>query len=367
VDAAELNGVVGTSTQTWSTTTNTLTDNMATARFLSSSPVNASNPAIMVTVQRNVPLYFARIFQSLTSVTVTAKATAEIVTVPATGSTQSCIVALGTSGTGVSISSGVAFQPDNCAVRTDASMSISGGATVTASGVYAGGTITSSGAGSSYGSTPLNPNAGVIGDPLASDAALQAALASPTSCNVSNCTVAGGGSITLQPGRYDSWNISSATSVTLSPGLYVVNNGISLTGNNVTITGTGVTIISSSIKTNGATMNLIAPGQSPTNGAVPGVVFASNATGNLFSFAGGAVTTLTGAVYVPNANFSFSGNATLGTTAYQEGNLDTDCLEVIASTVSISGGTNMSAMNCQAMGVPSTNPIAPTQTSQLVQ
>jgi hypothetical protein len=70
---------------------------------------------------------------------------------------------------------------------------------------------------------------------------------------------------------------------------------------------------------------------------------------------------------VPNANFSFSGNATLGTTAYQEGNLDTDCLEVIASTVSISGGTNMSAMNCQAMGVPSTNPIAPTQTSQLVQ
>src|ERR1700722_4940474 len=66
---AEVNGVTGASSPTWNSTTKTYTDNMVTTQIVSGVK-SSSDAAILVNVQKAVPLTVSRAFSSTQAVTV---------------------------------------------------------------------------------------------------------------------------------------------------------------------------------------------------------------------------------------------------------------------------------------------------------
>jgi Flp pilus assembly protein TadG len=87
------------------------------------SPTGDSNSDVKVTVTSAVPLLLARVLTTSPSLPVSATASAEIKT-----DAPGCIIALGGGGTGVTMSGGTNITADNCAVASDNSLSLSGGA-----------------------------------------------------------------------------------------------------------------------------------------------------------------------------------------------------------------------------------------------
>jgi Flp pilus assembly protein TadG len=84
--------------------------------------------AVQVVLTRTVPVYFARIFQSQASYTVSVTSVASL----ATSSTPACVIALSTSGSGVSLSGGTRLTAPQCAIASNNAISVSGGSTISA-------------------------------------------------------------------------------------------------------------------------------------------------------------------------------------------------------------------------------------------
>src|SRR5579864_4981084 len=81
---------------------------------LVSSPSGDGNQAVQVTVSSNVPLLFSRLIQSgKTQLAVQATAYAEV-----KPGKPGCIIALNSSGTGVSVSGGAALNTQSCTVAS---------------------------------------------------------------------------------------------------------------------------------------------------------------------------------------------------------------------------------------------------------
>jgi hypothetical protein len=81
----------------------------------------------------------------------------------------------------------------------------------------------------------------------------------------------------------------------------------------------------------------------PTTGtnaflAVIGPVSSSNPASALLT-EGASNTTISGAFYFPNGPLTLSGGASIGNQAGQ-------CLQIVASQISLSGGTSATASNC---------------------
>ena len=149
-------------------------------------------------------------------------------------------------------------------MRSDSGTTVGGNASVTAaSGIYAAGTVTTSGNGTTN-SSPLFPNAGQIPDPYAQDAATQAAFAQLGNGGQSQP------SGTLSPGTYSSLDFKGT--VSLNPGLYIVNGPISFEAQ-ANVSGTGVTIVSSGdVTMDGKAQINLSAGSDATGGAIPGVL-----------------------------------------------------------------------------------------------
>jgi hypothetical protein len=97
------------------------------------SPTGDGNNSVKVTVTTNVPLLLARVLTTNTTMPVTSTSYAEI-----KSSAPGCIIALSGSGTGVTMSGGTNISTNNCAVASDNSFTLSGGAAlVTATLDYA--------------------------------------------------------------------------------------------------------------------------------------------------------------------------------------------------------------------------------------
>lgn len=329
---AELNGAEGTGNaagQSWNAVTQTLTDNRISIQ-VGPGVQNSNKTGVMVTVTQAIPLAFTRVMSSLGMVTITASGWAEAV-----GYSQPCILALGPSPTGVVAGGTPQVSAPNCTVRSNKLILSAGSAAMAAAAFYANGSIIGGGiTGTQY------PNSGTIPDPYGNDIAIKNAFAFlaasgfGTSLAQNSNPVAG----TV----YSDWTIQGTASVSLAPGTYYVNGPITLSGQ-ASLAGVGVTIVSSgAISISGGTkVNLLAALNGGTGGAIPGVVIASS-TIQPSQITGNSPPLLTGIVYFPNADLTFSGTSQTGTQG---------CLEIVANSVTFAGTTSLAVgSNCSAYG-----------------
>jgi hypothetical protein len=362
-DAAALAGAMNYTQTTNATSATTAAANVAGLNGilggnLSASVVSgvksASDTAIKVTAQQNVPLVFANIFSSLGSVTVTATAWSELVQ-SSPASPQPCMAALTTSGsggTGIATSGATVITDTTCSLRSNNGVSVRGTGSLRTGGIYAASTISIqfpvTETGAEY---PLD---GTISDPYLSYVALQTALAelSPGSGSALVGTSAG-----VNPGTYSSFTISGA-SVAMAPGLYIINGPVTISGT-TSLTGTGVTIIASgSISVTGTfSGNLTAPGTSPMGGAVPGILMASTGGSVSFRPTGGFSFPFTGVMYFPDASVTMSGSTSLGSSG---------CAELVGGSLTFSGSATFSG-GCASYGAPSYGSLPSTSSVALVQ
>ncbi|WP_167392205.1 pilus assembly protein TadG-related protein [Mesorhizobium sophorae] len=156
---------------------------------------------------------------------------------------------------------------------------------------------------------------------------------------------------TLKPGTYCS-GLSLSGTVTLQPGVYVIQSGDFKVNANANVSGDGVTIYlagSSRVSMNGnATVSLSAP----TSGTYSGVLMYGDrtSTGGQSTFNGTAASLLTGALYFPKQQVNYLGNF-----SGQNG-----CTQVVADTIQWSGNSTIS-QDCTSLGmrdIPATQSVA---------
>jgi hypothetical protein len=155
-----------------------------------------------------------------------------------------------------------------------------------------------------------------VADPLAG-------LTGPTTAGLTNygSVSYSNGAHTLNPGIYSRISASGNASLTLSPGVYLLEGGgLTVTGN-ASVAGSGVTLYNTSSNYPSATgsyggttlsgngsFNLTAPTGGPYAGVV---IFQAHANTRAVSLSGNAAAGLSGTVYAPAALLYVSGNASV--------------------------------------------------------
>jgi hypothetical protein len=193
----------------------------------------------------------------------------------------------------------------------------SGNSQVTAAGIHVVGGVQQSGS----ASLSPSPTTGVAAftDPLSF-------LSGPGTSGLTNygSISYNMGAHTLQPGIYSQINASGNASLTLNPGMYVIEGGgvtvtrtASITGNGVTIYNTGSNYPAPGGSYGGITLSgsggfNLTPATTTAAGAYPGIViYQSRSNTRALALSGNAGAGLTGMVYAPSAPVVIGGNATL--------------------------------------------------------
>ena len=162
-------------------------------------------------------------------------------------------------------------------------------------------------------------------------------LSVPSNCDPSGtiaCTSqTNGGGATLQPGTYAGLTINSNQTVSLSPGVYIIDGGKLKFNGGSTVTGSGVTFV----LTNGADLDWNGTSSvsvtAPTSGSFTGVVVYSAA--NALTINGTSTTYFGGAIVAPGAAVSFSGTGVSGN--------GHNCTQIIGDTVQFAGHSSVSS------------------------
>lgn len=363
-DVAELNGATG-GTRSWNSTTKTLTDGSVKV-VVGTGIKNSSNTSFTVTVTKTLANSFTGIL-NISQPVLTATAAADAT--PSSATSSACLLALGAASgiTTVSIndSGSAAMTLYGCSIRSNASLSVSGSGTINAANVYAVGNINLSGSagitattvagtvvkssGATVTGTIVSPVT-AMSDPYTGNATLNSAFGYLSSSGKSALSVTGTATTTVNPGVYSSISFGNSAVVTMNPGLYVSVGAVTISGA-AKVTGSGVTIISGgNVTVSGSpTVTLTAPSAGASGGAVPAVLLASpNAV--TVTLGGSISFPLTGVVYFPKGSVSLSGSSVPGGSS--------GCLELIASTFTISGAVSLSA-NCSSYGAASTSTGSP--------
>lgn len=143
--------------------------------------------------------------------------------------------------------------------------------------------------------------------------------------------------------------LNSGATVTLNPGVYIIDRGDLQVNGGATLRGIGVTIVlTSSTGSNYATLhingNSVVELTAPTSGPTQGMVFyqdrrAPSTGANVFN--GGSTQSLTGALYFPNQTVTFNGGASTAATG---------CTQLLAGSIAFQGDSTL-ALNCSGTGV----------------
>jgi len=301
--------------------------------------------AVRVVLSAERPVPFISVFWAAT-MNVTAEATAAIVYAG-----QFCVLSLETGNT-----TGITFAGNStvnlgCGVmsnsRSASAVSAGGSATVIASPVAAVGGVLPSGA--YVGTTNLLPYSPPQPDPYAS-------LPEPTV--PANCQNEYGvqpnqdaPTPTLSsPGVYCFRGMNIKGTVTLPPGVYIIDGGALSFGSQANVTGTGVSFVLTSrtatsdpssiadVSINGnAVLNLTAP----TSGTYAGVLMYQDRRARLATsqINGNSASTFHGGFYFPARVLTFNGTS----------GMHTDCLQLVARRIAFSGNSNIQN-NCPANG-----------------
>lgn len=177
-----------------------------------------------------------------------------------------------------------------------ASIAATGGASVKIVGNW-------SGTGGATISPAPNTGANISPDPFAG----------MTPPPVGACTSPGvsqtGGTTTIDPGVYcGAINLGGNASLTLNPGLYVLENGLSMAGG-TSISGSGVTLYIQGggiSMTGGSNVNLTAPVSGPWAGIL---IYQNPSDSTAGTLTGGASQQLSGTVYMPTASLTYAGGS----------------------------------------------------------
>jgi Flp pilus assembly protein TadG len=279
--------------------------NDALSNGFSSSNVSVVNPpttgayagngcAVTVSISANHPSYFARLFGK-PDMPVTTQATAQLVS-----NNNTVITLLGNNQT--STIGGNVSAPGG-SIFTNGTFSC-GSVTITAGAIGYAGTAPSCGK-ASFGSATPAPSAPVT-NPCPEITACSFMTNNPPPAT--NCqTLQANMNPTIAPGCYNQLTVGGCGTVTLEPGVYVLNGTSQFSGSS--FVGTGVTFY---VTANGtppdfsqATSATISP---PTSGSYSGVLYYQvPANTNAPNFAGSSVH-FSGLVYAPGAqNVNFNG------------------------------------------------------------
>ena len=140
--------------------------------------------------------------------------------------------------------------------------------------------------------------------------------------------------VTIDPGYYPGGiSLGSQQTLRLNPGLYYIENGVSLGGQTSMIGTTGVTLfIKSGVvnMTGGATVSLTAP----SSGTYQGILFFQDRNNHsAATLVGGTTQQMNGALYFPGASLTYTGGSSTVATA----------TSLIADTLTLVGNSNIAA------------------------
>jgi hypothetical protein len=220
--------------------------------------------------------------------------------------------------------------------NTGTSLTFGAGSYVIAGGISNGGGSTLSiGAGSSANSFNIGPgSAGYAINTAGGTTATLGNMTNGTFQAVGTISTGGGSTFNLSaaPAHDLNGTLSLAGTANLGSGTYTVAGNVALGagGGGGTVTGNGVSVITSgtfSVAAGYSNVTLTAP----TSGSVQGLVVASNGAGGASFSEGASGNSLSGVFYFPSAPITLSGAGNVGNAAGQ-------CLELIGSTVTLSGG-----------------------------
>ena len=331
-----------------------------------SVPTKCNSKCYAVTITRTVPVYMNRIIGWASTQTVTAKSVAISQVTP----TSYCLVSLGTSGTGFQVNGGHSVNLNGCNVLSNGD--------VTCNGSNSNGganSITYGPSGSNKKCSPSTQESSVFVDPYAAlssnipaDNCMGVYPQEPTKKNQSALPSSNtlGGNIdwssqTLIQKCGDVQLSSNVNITTASPGtvLVIYNGMLDLASYKLAATG-GLTIIFSGSNSGGyshiPTGGTLLDFSAPTSGTWKGVALMQDSAltnGVDMSAAGNSPGwNISGLIYVPNSNLSFSGTVNKAASGL-------DCFVLIDKNFASAGTGNIleSQSQCAQQGVtlPSAN------------
>lgn len=299
---------------------------------------NTAKKAVEVIVGQNLDRMFTSLFTQ-GQVPEQARAVALI-----TNASKACVLALDPSASQAALFSGnTSVKLIGCSVMSNSiasdAIKLQGSAGLQADCLITAGGVSLSNPVTTVCAAPIT-QALPAGDPFAD---LPAPAASNPCQNANKST--------LKPGTYCS-GLSLSGTVTLQPGVYVIQSGDFKVNANANVSGDGVTIYlagSSRVSMNGnANVSLSAP----TSGTYSGVLMYGDRTsiGGQSTFNGTATSLLTGALYFPKQQVNYLGNF-----SGQNG-----CTQVVADTIQWSGNSTIN-QDCTSLGmrdIPATQSVA---------
>ena len=265
-----------------------------------------------------------------------------------------CILALGTTGTGLTGSDGAAMDSHTCNIYVNSSdpcaTSFSAASTVIGYDDYIVGQTCGVGLSASG---RLTTSAAAAADPYASRT-----IPTPSGECLS-VSVAGNGAYgSLDPGTYCDVSASSGATIYMSPGLYVFKGGsLSLSGGStLTAPGSGggnssgATLVFTNngstygtvTVSGGSTIDIYPMTTGPTAGIA---IWMDPAGASDVSMSGASSMNVIGAVYAPGSAINLSGGSTVSSSS--------PCVQFVAKTVNLSGSGSGGTMNhtCGGFGV----------------
>ncbi|BCG80174.1 pilus assembly protein TadG-related protein [Mesorhizobium sp. 113-3-3] len=328
--------IVAAATQ--SAATNGLGSGTITVNTPPASGPNTAKKAVEVIVGQNLNRMFTSIFTQ-GQVPEQARAVALII-----NASKACVLALDPSASQAALFSGnTSVKIIGCSVMANSiasdAIKLQGSAALQADCLISGGGVSLSNPVTTVCAAPIT-QALPAADPFAD---LPAPAASNPCQNANKST--------LKPGTYCS-GLSLSGTVTLQPGVYVIQSGDFKVNANANVSGDGVTIYlagGSRVSMNGnATVSLSAP----TSGIYSGVLMYGDrtSTGGQSTFNGTADSLLTGALYFPKQQVNYLGNF-----SGKNG-----CTQVVADLIQWSGSSNIS-QDCTSLGmrdIPATQSVA---------
>lgn len=262
----------------------------------SSGPNSSNSSAVEVLVRRKDPLFFANVF-GLGSQWIQTRAVARTTTVE-----NACIYALSGDIT-LAGGGGGGITAPTCGLITNANLNITGQANVNAL------TIGYVGTGPGGGTYPLGqPRKSVAAsDPCTLYAGCRYLANLGATDLHTGCMSQSPLPNPIPPGEYCN-TLQISGNKTMSPGLFVLDNGISV-GGNASLAGSGVTIYS----LGGVTTlygHVSVTLSAPTSGSMAGMVYYQPyGNSNTATFDGNAGNdTFAGAMYLPSADMTFNAN-----------------------------------------------------------
>ena len=326
-------------------------------------------PAVRVTISRPQTAIFSSILFSVLHNSVSATA---VISGGSAGGGGNCLLALGKTPTGNNAAPAIHVQgnatmdmgtcgvfSDSTAPCSDASVTIQGAGSLTAGSFGTAGCATGNGNHPPQIGPPpsgITENDGALTDPylgvsLPTPATIPTYSCTPTASMNSHGKVTSDG--TLCPGVYSQQLLIKGNTVTLEPGIYILQGGFQTgPGGGTVTTGTGgvggVTLVfpSSSggmdIDSN-SNVSLTAPTSGTAGGPTAGFVLMGDYTMPLntsFTVVANANADFNGTVYLPNGFMNWQGTAdtTLG------------CRQFIVNTVSLQGNPELNSNGCGPNG-----------------